>query len=289
MRHNLNLNWLRSFEAAARLLSFTAAAREIGMTQTAVSQQMKALETQLDAKLFLRRPKSLQLTDAGKAYLVTVREALDMLDMSTTGLFGPRRTRTITVRASMAFIMWLSARLGDFLLSYPDTSVKMVTSIWKNPSDQQPVDVDIILAPQENARTDLKLLSSEMLVPISSIGSSETIKSPDDLLRHSPIHIMGFDDHWARYLSAYGLTFENSTGRSITDTTTAAIEMVAAGLGYAVVIERFARQAIQSGQKIRIVGEPKELGQAHHVVQTERRDAAQTHVKDFEAWLSRQF
>ena len=94
MRHNLNLNWLRSFEAAARLLSFTAASREIGLTQTAVSQHIKALEALLDAKLFLRRPKSLQLTDAGKAYLVTVREALDMLEMSATGLFGPRRMRT---------------------------------------------------------------------------------------------------------------------------------------------------------------------------------------------------
>ncbi len=287
MRHNLNLNWLRSFEAAARLLSFTAASREIGLTQAAVSQHIKALEAQLDAKLFLRRPKSLQLTDAGKAYLSTVREALDMLEMSATGLFGPRRTRTITVRASMAFIMWLSARLDDFLISHPDTGVKMVTSIWKSPSDEQPVDVDIILASQENTRTDLKLLSSEMLVPISSIRLSQTIKSPDDLLCQSPIHIMGFDDHWARYLSAYGLKFDNSVGRLITDTSTAAIEMVAAGLGYAVVIERFARQAIRSGQKIRIVGEPKELGQAHYLVQTERRDAVHTTATEFEAWLSR--
>ncbi len=289
MRHNLNLNWLRSFEAAARLLSFTVASREIGLTQTAVSQHIKALEAQLDAKLFLRRPKSLQLTDAGKAYQSTVREALDMVKMSTTGLFGPRRARTITVRASMAFIMWLSTLLDDFLINHPDTGVKLVTSIWKNPSDQQPVDVDVILASQENARTDLKLLSSEMLVPISSIVSSQAIKSPDDLLRHSPIHIMGFDDHWARYLSAYGLKFDNSVGRLITDTSTAAIEMVAAGLGYAVVIERFARQAIRSGQKIRIIGEPKDLGQAHYLVQTERHNAAQTHVKEFETWLSHQF
>lgn len=289
MRHNLNLNWLRSFEASARLLSFTAASREIGLTQTAVSQHIKALEAQLDATLFLRRPKSLQLTDAGKAYLVTVREALDMLDMSATGLFGPRRTRTITVRASMALIMWLSARLDDFLTKYPDTGVKMVTSIWKSSPDQLPVDVDIILAPQETARTDLKAISTEMIVPICSTGAGQVFDLPDDLLRHPPIHIMGFDDHWARYLSTYGLGYANSAGRLITDTTTAAIEMVAAGIGYAVVIERFARQAILSGQKIRIVGEPKDLGQAHYVVQTEHRDAAQPHVKEFEAWLCRQF
>ncbi|WP_170336857.1 LysR family transcriptional regulator [Ruegeria arenilitoris] len=279
---------MRSFEAAARLLSFTAASREIGLTQTAVSQHIKALEVQLDAKLFLRRPKSLQLTDAGKAYLVTVREALDTLDMSTTGLFGPRQARTITVRASMAFIMWLSARLDDFFLKHPDIGVKTVTSIWKNPSDQQPVDVDVILAPQEVTRSDLKLLSVERIVPICGIGSNQAIRVPDDLLRQSPIHIMGFDDHWARYLSAYGLKFEGSDGRLITDTSTAAMEMVAAGLGVAVVIERFARQAIQSGQQIRIVGEPKELGQAHFLIRTEGRAATQAHAKEFEVWLRNQ-
>jgi len=289
MRHNLNLNWLRSFEAAARLLSFTAASVEIGLTQAAVSQHIKALEAHLDTRLFLRRPKSLQLTDTGKAYLTTVREALTMLDMSASGLFGPRRTRTITVRASMALIVWLSSRLDDFLIQHPDTGVKLVTSIWKSPTDQQSVDVDIILASQQNARTDLELLAPEMIVPISSIEGSAAIQAPPDLLQHSPIHILGFDDHWARYLSACGLEVDAPAGRLITDTSTAAIEMVAAGLGYAVVLERFAQQAIRSGQKIRIVGAPKELGQAHYLVKTNQSDARQTPVMEFEAWLARQF
>ena len=289
MRHNLNLNWLRSFEAGARLLSFTAASREIGLTQTAVSQHIKALEARLGEKLFLRRAKSLQLTDTGKAYLLTVREALDKLDMSTTGLFGPRRASTITIRGSMAFIMWVSARLDDFLKSHPDTGIKMVTSIWKSPTDQQPVDVDVILAPKEHARSDLELLAEEMIVPIGSATSGKTINSLNDLMRQPPIYIMGFDDHWARYLAAHGLKPENSGGHLFTDTSTAAVEMVAAGLGCAVVIERFARQAITSGQNIRVVGEPKELGQAHFLLRTEQRGAAQPHVSAFEAWLKRQF
>jgi len=209
--------------------------------------------------------------------------------MATTGLFGPRQTRTIIVRASMAFIMWLSGRLDDFFLNHPDIGVKTLTSIWKSPSDQQPVDVDIILASQETARSDLELLSAERIVPICSIESDQMVQVPDDLLRQSPIHIMGFDDHWALYMSAHGLHYEGPAGRLITDTSTAAIEMVAAGLGVAVVIERFAQQAIQSGQKIRIVGEPKELGQAHFLVRTERRAPVQTHVREFEEWLRHQF
>ncbi|RKF16223.1 LysR family transcriptional regulator [Roseovarius spongiae] len=288
MRHNLNLNWLRSFEATARLLSFTAASHEIGLTQTAVSQHIKALETQLGHKLFLRRPKSLHLTDVGKAYLPAVRGALDAIEMSTTGLFGPRRASTITMRASMAFIMWISSRLDGFLKDHPDIGIKTMTAIWTAP-DQNPIDIDIVLAPKQHTRSDLELLADEAIVPVHSAASARKIRTPRDLLEQPPIHITGFDDHWARYLSGHALKPATSGGRLITDTSTAAIEMVATGLGCAVVIERFARQAIKAGQKIRIVGEPMDLGQSHYLVRTEHRTAIQPHVEAFRSWLRRQF
>ena len=167
MRHNLNLNWLRSFESSARLLSFTAASVEIGLTQTAVSQHIKALEAQIGDRLFVRRPKSLQLTDVGKAYLRTVQEALNSIEMSTNGLFGPRQNRTIVVRASMAFIMWISPRISEFLQITPDIGIKFVTSIWKGSTDQQPVDVDIILASNKYASPQMEKLSEESIVPVA--------------------------------------------------------------------------------------------------------------------------
>lgn len=289
MRHNLNLNWLRSFEAAARLLSFTGAGLEIGLTQTAVSQHIKALEARLGDKLFVRRPKSLQLTDVGKAYLSTVREALDTIEMSTTGLFGPRLASTVVVRASMAFIIWISPRLDTFQREHPDIGVKLITSIWKSATDQQPVDVEVILAPKEHAKPHLELLSDESIVPVCSAKSGSDIRTALDLLRQKPIHIMGFDDHWARYLSAYSLKPAITGGCLITDTSTAAIEMVAAGLGCAVIIERFARQAIGTGREIRVVGEAIALGQSHYLVRTERSSTAQPGVEAFEAWLRLQF
>ena len=289
MRHNLNLNWLRSFEAAARLLSFTAASREIGLTQTAVSQHIKALEAQLGEQLFLRRPKSLRLTDMGKAYLLSVREALDSIEMSTTGLFGPHQTSTIVVRASMAFIMWLSPKLNGFLDDHPNTSIKLVTSIWKNPLDDQPVDIDIVLTSKAQARPDMALLSDETIAPICCAASGDDIKTPQDLLQHPPIHIMGFDDHWARYLSAFALKPASTGGRLITDTSTAAIEMVAAGLGCAVVIDRFAQNAINAGQKICKVGDPIPLAQSHFLVRNEKHKHADPDARAFEAWLRQQF
>ena len=289
MRANLNLNWLRSFEAAARLLSFTAASHELGLTQTAISQHIKALEVQLGDRLFIRRPKSLQLTDSGMAYLLSVRQALETIEMSTTGLFGPRQTSTITVRASMAFIVWLSSRLGTFLQTHPDIGVKLVTSLWKGPADQRPVDVEIVLAPNDQTRPDLEKLSDEAIVPVCGLGMEEVIVAPQDLLRQSPIHVLGFDDHWARYLSAYALTPDMSATRLITDTSVAAIEMAANELGCAMVIERFAKHAAESGQSIHIAGEPVALGQSHYIARAKLTAAKQVGVERFENWLRGQF
>lgn len=289
MRPNLNLNWLRSFEAAARLLSFTAAGQETGLTQTAISQHIKALEAQLGSKLFIRRPKSLQLTDIGKAYLLSVREALTSLDMSTSGLFGPQQASTITVRGSMAFNVWLSPRLGGFQASHPDIGVNLVTTLWRSAASQQPVDVDVILAPQNNAPADLEKLADERIVPVCSVDAAQRIRSARDLPGQTPIHVLGYDDHWARYLSAFGLTPDMSAQRLATDTSVAAVEMAAAGLGCAVVIERFAQQAIDTGRAISLGGAPVDLGQAHYLARTEPPADRRPGAGQFKAWLREQF
>src|SRR5204862_4718308 len=84
MSHRLPpLNGLRSFEAAARHLSFTRAADELGVTPGAVSQQVKSLEQALGVTLFRRLPRSLVLTEEGEAYLPTIEQALDIISRAT--------------------------------------------------------------------------------------------------------------------------------------------------------------------------------------------------------------
>lgn len=288
-KHHLNLNWLRSFEAVARLSGFTAASRELGLTQTAVSQQIKALESQLGQDLFIRRAKSLRLTEVGKAYLPTVRNALEALTLSTNGLFGPDLKSTIVVRASMAAILWLAPRLASFRQRHPNIGVKFVTAIWVDRVDTQRVDVDIALAP-DNRATDLwEKLSEEFIVPVCGPNTAGKIKSVEDLSKTNPIHILGFDDHWSRYLAAFGLQHDVHATRLQVDTSVAACELVASDLGSAVVIERFARNAIDAGRPIRIAGKRVALGQSHYLVEMnparERHPAAEL----FKDWARQVF
>ena len=288
MDTNMNLNWLRSFEAVARLNGFTAASRELGLTQTAVSQHIKALEVKLGHDLFLRRAKSVELTEIGKAYLPSVRNALETLSLSTNGLFGPNLKNTIVVRASMAMILWLAPRLKTFQQSEPGISIKFVTAIWVDARDMQSIDVDIVLAPDRNVQQSLEKLCDEVIVPICGLETAVSIGSVADLRKISPIHIQGFDDHWARYLSAFDLEHDNTSNRLIVDTSVAATELAASNLGCAMLIERFASNAVERLQPVKIVGDAVALGQAHYLADRPVAREKQFAADAFKYWLRAQ-
>lgn len=107
------LIWLKAFEAAARHASFTLAAAELGLTQAAVSQQIKALEGRLGAKLFHRQQRGVALSAEGSAYLPHVQQAFASLARSTQELFGRRSRQTMTILSPISFAaLWLAPRLA---------------------------------------------------------------------------------------------------------------------------------------------------------------------------------
>ncbi|SLN19966.1 HTH-type transcriptional activator AmpR [Roseovarius albus] len=289
LQRNINLNWLRSFESAARHLSFTAAAHELSLTQTAISQHIKALEQKLGQQLFIRRAKSLRLTDVGEAYLPSVRDGLNTIGLSTRGLFGPDLANHVIIRASMACNVWLSSQLATLCQQHPQIGVQFVTSIWPEATKQKAADLDIILAPQKHAGAHLEKLSDESIVPVCGSQTASSIKSLQDLEQLDRIHILGFDDHWARYLAAFDIQQSAGTTRHVVDTSVAAGEMVQAGMGGAMLIERFATQAIQTGRDISIVGASVPLGQSHYIARNDATQAQRPEVEAVIAWLKQCF
>ncbi len=294
MDSNLNLNWLRTFEAAARLSGFSAAARELGLTQVAVSQQIKSLETKLGHDLFVRHPKKVQLTEAGKAYLPSVREALEKLSHATYGLFGSDTNQTIVVRASIAVLSWLTPGLHCFRQQHPNIKLKFVTSIWPDPIDTQKVDIDIVLMPSHKQAESSEKLSDEYIVPICSEQAAKNILTPNDLCDQQAVHIVGYDDHWSLYLNHVDQGTKTNVASSISlqvDTSVLACELVASGNGCAVLIERFARRSIEVGKAIRIVGEPIPLQQSHFLVKTEtgNEKSVSAEIEVVKEWIRSEF
>ncbi len=124
------LNALRVFEASARHLSFTRAARELHVTQTAVSHQIKSLELYFGAQLFKRLPRKLLLTEQGESLLSVAGDCLDQIAEVSESIRNPQSSRKLTVSLSPAFAtQWLVPRLGRFWRQHPDIELKLHHSV----------------------------------------------------------------------------------------------------------------------------------------------------------------
>jgi len=141
-RLDLPLNQLRTFSVAARHSTLTAAARYLGVSQVAVSRQIKALEDFLDVKLFERGPRSVRLTEAGKLFGHEVAEAFDKLDDAAHRLISEEGSDTINVRIYPTLAHhWLLPRLGDFVARCPDYRIHLDTVV--KPLDFRNTELDV--------------------------------------------------------------------------------------------------------------------------------------------------
>ena len=128
----LSVGPIRAFEAVARHLSFSAAAEELHLTQSAISRQIKGLEEELGAPLFSRGTRSVELTGDGHALLRAVAPALERLDATVRQIRTSRGRRRVTVNTFASFVsMWLLPRLEAFQRANPDIDIRVsATDMW---------------------------------------------------------------------------------------------------------------------------------------------------------------
>jgi len=281
-----HLLWLKTFEAVARHASFTAAGQELGLTQAAVSQHVKALETQLGCKLFVRGTRRLELTDMGKAYIQPVKKAIDDLVLSTQGLFGSRMQRTITVRAPISHAsLVIAPRLKEFRRGNPGIGVRLISTIWADAIPDSEVDVDIRLGHGFWPERHSELLSRECVVAVCSPYTAGAIRRTEDLLKHSLIRILGFDDLWARYFQATDGSRLEAQEVITVDTSLSAIEIVTAGGGVALVMQRFARYLETQGRIAIPLERSIAIDQSHWFVGSSDNKRLQAETNLFREWL----
>ena len=181
----VSLDLLRSFEAAARLLSFTAAAAELFVTQSAVSRQVQQLEEQLGVKLFERRTRALVLTDAGDRYYGEVSKALAQLREATAAVRA-RTTPIVRVTTTLTFAsLWLVPRLAAFQKAHPDISVHVVADNTVRELERNSLDLALRYCPEEVAGVGAERLFGEHVAPVcaSALVKGQRIRSADELLR----------------------------------------------------------------------------------------------------------
>ncbi|WP_164659892.1 LysR substrate-binding domain-containing protein [Tropicibacter sp. Alg240-R139] len=276
--------WLRSFEAAARHLNFTETGRELGLTQTAVSLHIRSLEGDLGVKLFTRAARRLELTELGQSYALTVRRALSDISLSTNALFGGDRRQTLTIRSAISTATyWLAAELPAFGDLYPDIPVRLVSNIWADSTKVDDVDVEIRLGYGDWPGLRAEKLCDETIVPVCRVDAP---KPNLDALQSGPlIHILGYEDNWARYFEAQGLPPAQEPPRHSVDTTVAALQLVMGGAGFATILSRFACNAIAQGAPLQIAGPAIPFAQSHYLIHSDEPATQTTSAQLFMAWL----
>jgi len=193
------LTWLRAFEAAERHLSFTQAAVELNLTQSAVSQHVRSLEAFLGRELFIRRTRALQLTEAGSSYLPTVREAFDLLARGTRSFTGGDPGQTLIVQCNMAFsVFWLAPRLHRLHVACPWLVLNIVTTIWDPEHHARNAGVEIRFGRPGDMSEHARRLTRDRFYPVCCPGFVDGPGRLDTAHLFDCSGVMGTWETWSR-------------------------------------------------------------------------------------------
>ena len=197
---------VRVFEAAARHRNFTKAAEELGITQAAVSYQVKLLEDRLGTPLFLRLPRNVELTDAGARLAPAVGQALDLLAAAFSAVRDDSQS-VLTISSTHTFASnWLAPRLGGFQLAHPDIAVRLDVSGRLVDFLREDIDIGLRIGRGEWPGVRAHLLMPWRYAAFCSpdlLARFGGVETPADLLR-LPL-ISADDPTWARWFAAAGV------------------------------------------------------------------------------------
>lgn len=210
-----SLDLLKGFDAAARHLSFTRAAQDLFLTQSALSRQIQTLEEQLGVPLFERRHRELRLTSAGQTLHVTAKAVLEELAQAIGKIRHEQTSLPLTVSTNQPFAsLWLIPRLAHFRARHPAIDVFISADNRIVDLDRERIDLAVRYCAEASAPPGSPRLFGERLLPVCSpaLAADRTrpIRRPEDLARHVLLHIDGTGGryawlNWAAWLAAVGV------------------------------------------------------------------------------------
>ncbi|WDP91757.1 MAG: transcriptional regulator GcvA [Desulfobacter sp.] len=251
-----SLNGLRAFEAAARHLSFTRAARELNVTQGAVSRQIKQLESHLNTILFHRNHRTLTLTDQGRLLAQPLTRSLDIMADAVYRLKTQQHDLNLKVHPTFA-IRWLIPRLHRFQSKYPEIRVRLTTSSVNVDFARENFDAGITHLGREVPGVIRERILKEQLVPVcapSLLKKGPAITAPEDLRCHTLLHNSPDMREWSAWAAQTGVSDLSLERGQIFEVDDAALQAATAGLGVALGDLFLIRDELASGRLVTPLG-----------------------------------
>ena len=278
---------IRAFEASARNNSFTVAADELNVTQSAISHQVKRLEEFLDIPLFVRAPQGLSLTPAGQDYLGELTGILNRLDASTRRLCHPDQPELLRIRATPSFTTrWLLPRMNRFQSDYPDLDYEV--SIGFPPTDFSQGDVDVFIHwgadPVVGARVEPFFKSAR--APVASgefLRNAPMIKRPVDLLAVTLLHDKVLDG-WSQWFESCGVVPPATRRGPRLAHCELVLQAAEAGQGVALPYTALIQSELENGRLVRLFDQETPTAIIYSIAYQEC-EANEPKIRAFRDWI----
>lgn len=283
------ISLLIAFEAAARLQSISAAGRELDLTQSAVSRQIRALEDMLGADLFLRERQTIRLTEAGKAYAVAVREALSRIGNATLNFRANPSGGTLNLAILPTFgSRWLAPRLPQFLAENPGITVNLSTRMAPFDFRLETLDAAIHFGNADWPGANLDLLMNETVVPAChpSLLDRFTFAKPEDLLTAPLLHLVSRPDAWERWFAQTNVEPGPLHGM-LCDQFALAAQAAMSGLGIALLPRFLIADELARGELVPALDLPMTSSESYYLAWPHTYDR-HAPLEAFRAWLVRE-
>ena len=260
---------LQAFEAAARLGSFTLAARELSLTQSAVSRQIRALEQGVGRALFFREKQTVRLTPVGDAYAADIRRALAIISAATLGCRINPGGGVLNLAVLPTFgTRWLAPRLARFTDLHPGITLSLTTRLAPFDFAIDSVDLAIHFGQPHWPGAELAPLMPEAVLPVCSAALRDRygFVQPADLLRAPLIKLDSRADAWPRWFARHGIAQAPGAAMLIDQFATAA-QLAIAGAGIALMPTFLIAEELAQGQLVTAIDTaPSHSEEAYHLV-----------------------
>ena len=243
------LTWLRAFEESARHLNFTRAANELGLTQSAVSQHVRNLEAYLGRDLFVRKPRTLELTEDGANYLPSIREAFALIASGTRAFTGSSAGEIVRLQCNMAFsVFWLTPRLHRLYAKHPWLVLDIVTPIWDPNRHASQAALEIRFGRSEEMSDQAEKLTSDQFYPVCAPGYQN---GKVDLETAVLFDCAGTTGTWDAWCQASGTEFTRSGSVNLASTYVISINAALNNAGITMAHDTLVLDLLAKGQLVR--------------------------------------
>ncbi len=291
MKRNLPpLNSLRAFEAAARHCSFRLAAEELNVSHSAISHQVKLLESQLNVELFHRAVGSVSLTECGEEYYPALRDAFDRMSDATDRVRTELTSNVLTIQTYITAAGWLIPRLSDFKRKHPDIQVHLNTSSEDTTFESGAVDISILMGYQTQQDVHYDYLFTSEIFPVCSpqfLEEHKSLKKPQDLSPHQLLSIKNAEQDWPNWCQAAGID-EIDTGKGLRfDSYTLALDAAIDSAGVALALRPFRMKDLRDKRLVELFDVKAQAYGDWYIAFRENRKRSKK-VSDFRHWLLKQ-